>query len=249
MSEMVLNVASVRYPIRITCNELVASDGRSVIGLAVFRDGLYIHACVPPRLRRRVLDHEAWHLWVMELHEPTDEEQVADLHAKVAEQTAIDMRAQGGNKALMALPPFDKPALPDLQYTTDAPGSDQWTSPPPSTLHPEPSTLHYEPIDMVEQYHTAAHASGRRAQCGVCLTVVAGDAIVTGPIRFDVRLGGRVVDRAFYCGCCKHVVKWVGGVDCVGTPNDDVCGPPEFLRGDEARAFLAANPQAIAMMV
>jgi hypothetical protein len=104
---LAFNVAGVVYPVRIICHKLQADDGRDVVGLTTYRQCIDLHVSLPAFQRARVLRHELWHAWVMELHVPETEEQIADLHAKVSEHYDADLQAQGGLAALEALEPDD----------------------------------------------------------------------------------------------------------------------------------------------
>jgi hypothetical protein len=229
---MRFNVGPWVYTLKITAAQIV-EDGELLNGQA--DEGareIRIAGTVIPEARLDVLLHELRHCWEFHFPVPRDAEEEANFTASIAAAAMQDLQLQGGRMALMGMAgeSVTPPVRPDVRYV---PCDDSG----------------YQPVECVEGWQSKAPATAKRAQCGMCSLIVGDRSVVTGPVRWETSVGGRVVSRTLYCWHCEQLQSWVEGVDYKGDPNGAVVSGPEYLRGKPVAEFLEAHPEAAGLVV
>lgn len=245
---MKCNIGPWQYAVRIVPELFDDEDGKRLWGLAdAGRRTIFLSADLPPDNRLDVLMHEVTHAWMFHFPRARTDEELADFTASIVASAHRDLLDAGGVSALLEL-------RVDQEETPAAPVADPVADPdePIDSIGDSPvdeSGPRYVPVVCVEPFETTAMASGDRAQCGICETLVAGGSIVTSAARHDPYLKGRVVDRAIYCPHCNHWQTWVEGVNPMDIPNGSVAAGPNYTRGDQVYEFLRRHRQAVGLLV
>ncbi len=101
-------------------------------------------------------------------------------------------------------------------------------------LQPEVGLADLNPTDRVEVGSTDCHA---------CRTPVGPRSVVRGDLRDHERLQISVIDLAFRCGHCDHLVKWTEKATDGGFPSGITVDGQTFTRGEELAEFERNHPE------
>lgn len=189
--------------------------------------------------RIETFNHAYAHAWRAHFPAPRGEEEFCDLLASIQEARDQDLARQGGMEALLRLWEPGEEKAGDAEGERAGGREGQMGR----ERHYVPVESDYQPLD-----EALTESRDGRAQCGICLTIVADGSIVSSEPRYEARYHGQVVERTLYCPFCGHLQTWVEGSNLAGEPNGHPCCAPQYIRGAAVSVFLAKHPRAMGVV-
>lgn len=103
---------------------------------------------------------------------------------------------------------------------------------------------------MLSRFLTGPMAAVNR-ECGSCRSPIAVGSVSIGPAEWNELAGAHLMDRGMCCTQCFKVTVWKELATADGAPLGALVAypPPRVLKGDDARAWIAAHPELCEILV